>query len=148
MYVFPSRDEELSVFMHVYAMSVTQSCPTLCDPMTCPTRLLCPWDSPGKNTGVGSHSLLQGIFPTQGLNPGLLPCRQILYHLSHQGSPCYTSVHKKHALKTDKEKVTMVSKQQTRLEASCFLYHLGQKFCFVLLKQNQSIILDGEEVRP
>ena len=44
-------------------------------------------DSPGKNTGVGFHTLLQGIFPTQGSNPGL-PCgRQILYHLSHQGSP-------------------------------------------------------------
>ena len=38
-----------------------------------------------KNTGVGCHSLYQGIFPTQGLNPGLLHCRQILYHLSHQG---------------------------------------------------------------
>ena len=50
-------------------------------------RLLCPWDSLGKNTGVGSHSLLQGIFFTQGSNPGLLHCRQILYHLSHQGSP-------------------------------------------------------------
>ena len=42
---------------------------------------------PGKNTGVGSHSLLQGIFPTQGSNLGLLHCRQILYHLSHQRSP-------------------------------------------------------------
>ena len=52
-----------------------------------PTRLFCPWDSPGKNAGVGCHSLLQGIFPTQGSNPGLLHCRQILYHLSHQGSP-------------------------------------------------------------
>ena len=47
-----------------------------------PTSLLCSWDSPGKNTGVGSHSLLQGIFPTQGLNPGLLHYRQILYCLS------------------------------------------------------------------
>ena len=52
-----------------------------------PTRLLCPWNSPGKNIGVGSHFLLQGIFPTQGSNPGLLHCRQILYHLSHQGNP-------------------------------------------------------------
>ena len=52
-----------------------------------PTRLLGPRDSPGKNTGVGSHSLLQGIFLTQGSNLGLLNCRQILYHLSHQGSP-------------------------------------------------------------
>ena len=40
-----------------------------------PTRLLCPWNSPGKNTGVGCHSLLQGIFPTQGSNPGLPHCR-------------------------------------------------------------------------
>ena len=44
-------------------------------------------DSPGKNTGVGSLSLLQGIFPTQGLNPRLPHCRQILYQLGHQGSP-------------------------------------------------------------
>ena len=44
-------------------------------------------DSPGKNTGVGCHFLLQGIFPTQGLNPGLPNCRQMLYHLSHQGRP-------------------------------------------------------------
>ena len=50
-------------------------------------RLLCPWDSPGKNIGVGCHILLQGIFPIQGSNPGLLHCRQILYCLSHQGSP-------------------------------------------------------------
>ena len=49
-----------------------------------PTRLLCPWNSPGKNTGVSSHALLQGIFLTQGSNPGLLHCRQVLYHLSHQ----------------------------------------------------------------
>ena len=48
------------------------------------TRLLCPWDSPDKNTGVGSHALLQGIFLTQGLNPGLPHCRSILYHQSHQ----------------------------------------------------------------
>ena len=43
------------------------------------SRLLCPWDSPGKNTGVGCHALLQGVFPTQGLNLHLLHCRQILY---------------------------------------------------------------------
>ena len=49
-----------------------------------PARLLCPWDSPGKNTGVGSHSLLQGIFLTQGSNTGLLYCRQILYQLSYK----------------------------------------------------------------
>ena len=48
-----------------------------------PAKLLCPWDSPGKNTGVRRHSLLWGMFPTQELNPGLLHRRQILCHLSH-----------------------------------------------------------------
>ena len=46
-----------------------------------------PWDFPGKSTGVGCHFLLQRIFLTQGSNPGLLHCRQMLYSLSHQGSP-------------------------------------------------------------
>ena len=60
---------------------VAESCPTFSDSMDCkPARLLCPWDFPGKNTGVGGHSLLQGIFPTQGSNPHLLHWRQILYH--------------------------------------------------------------------
>ena len=52
-----------------------------------PHGLYKPWNSPGQNIGVGSFSLLQGIFPTQGLNPGLRHCRQILYQLSHKGSP-------------------------------------------------------------
>ena len=52
-----------------------------------PHGLYSPWSSPGQNTGVGSLSLLQWIFPTQGLNPGLPHCRQILYQLNHKGSP-------------------------------------------------------------
>ena len=52
-----------------------------------PHGLYSPWNSPGQNTGVGSCSLLQGIFLIQGSKPGLLHCRQILYQLSHQGSP-------------------------------------------------------------
>ena len=52
-----------------------------------PHGLYSSWNSPGQNTGVGSLSLLQGIFPTQGLNSGLLHSRQILYQLSHKGSP-------------------------------------------------------------
>ena len=55
--------------------------------MDCCLPVLCPWDSPGKNIGVGCYFLFQGIFPTQGSNPGLLHCRQILHHLSQQGSP-------------------------------------------------------------
>ena len=49
--------------------------------------LYSPWNSPGQNTGVGNFSLLQGIFPTQGSNPGLPLCRQILYQMSHKGNP-------------------------------------------------------------
>ena len=52
-----------------------------------PHGLYSPWNSPGQNTGVGSRSLLQGIFPTQGSNPGLLHCGQILYKLCYQRSP-------------------------------------------------------------
>ena len=58
-------------------------------PWTLVPRLPCPWDSPGKNTTVGCHSLLQGVFPMQGSNLDLLHCRQILYRLSHQGPQSY-----------------------------------------------------------
>ena len=57
-------------------VKVDQSCPTLFETMDCP------WNSTGQNTGVGSLSLLQGIFPIQGSNLGLLYCWKILYHLS------------------------------------------------------------------
>ena len=68
-------------------VKVSQSCLTLCNLMDCSLlRLLCPWNFPGKNTGVGSHFILQEIFPTQKLNPVLLNYRQILYHSSPQGS--------------------------------------------------------------
>ena len=66
-------------------MSVTQSCPTLCDPIDgSPPGSSVHGDSPGKNTGVGCHFLLQGIFPTQGSNPDPPHCRQILSQLKHQ----------------------------------------------------------------
>ena len=52
-----------------------------------PNGLYSPWNSPGQNTGVGNLSLLQGIFPTQRLNPGVRHCRQILYQLSYKGGP-------------------------------------------------------------
>ena len=61
---------------------VSQLCPTLQPHGPQPTKLLHPWNSLGKSTGVGCHFLLQGIFPTQGLNLGLQHCRRILYHLT------------------------------------------------------------------
>ena len=65
-----------------------QSCPTFCSTHgLSPTRLLCPWDFPGKNTGVGCHSFLQGIFPTPGSNPCLLNWQADYLPLSHLESP-------------------------------------------------------------
>ena len=78
------QDWKRSVFIPIpkkVKVKVVQSCLTLQDPMDYP------WNSLGQNTGVGSLSLLQGIFPTQGSNPGLPHCRWILYQRSHKGSP-------------------------------------------------------------
>ena len=75
------------MFIHMsHVCLVNQSCPTTCDPMDCsPPGSSVHGDSPNKNTGVGCHAVLQGIFPTQGSNPDLPHCRRFLYHLSHQG---------------------------------------------------------------
>ena len=87
-----------------------------CDPMDCnPPGLLCPRDSPGKNTGVGCHFLFQRIFPTQELNPGLLHCRQILYQLSYKGIPV-------HSMGFDKRII------------SCTHYYCIQQNSFITLK--------------
>ena len=74
---------------------VTQSCLTLCDPVVCSlTGSSLPWNSPVKKTRVGCHFLLQGIFPAQGSNLGLLHCRQILYHpLQTDSLPSEPSAH-------------------------------------------------------
>ena len=74
---FKSRATIMKIVSKPVHAESLQSCPTLCNPMDCspPVRLLCPWDSPGKNTGVGGHSLLQGVFPSPGdlPNPGIEP---------------------------------------------------------------------------
>ena len=77
---------------------VAQWCPTLSDPMDCSLpgssvhgifqASVLEWDAITFSTGVGYHSLIQGIFQTQGSNLGVLHCRQILYRLSHQGCQC------------------------------------------------------------
>ena len=89
-----SRDEGGADGCSAVLCLVAQLCLTLCEAMDCsPPGSSVHGDSPGKNTGVGCHALLQGIFPTHwvfpthGLNPGLLYCRQILYCLIHQESP-------------------------------------------------------------
>ena len=85
-----TQESSIETYTCVLSAKSLQLCLTLCNPMDCSLPgSLCPWNSPGQNTGVGCHSLLQGIFPTQGSNPGFPHCRQILYHLSHQGSPLF-----------------------------------------------------------
>ena len=80
----------LSLLCHFHSLDIL-SCSVVsnsCNPMDySPPGSFVHGDSPGRNTGVGCHALLRGIFPTQGSNPGLPHCRQILYYLSHQGSP-------------------------------------------------------------
>ena len=85
--IFRKRSRSWSSFEQNRVLClVAQSYPTLCDPMDCsPPGSSVHGDSPGKNTGVGCHAFLQGIFPTPGSNSGLPHCRQILYHLSHKG---------------------------------------------------------------
>ena len=68
---------------------VTELCSTPCNPTDCSPLGSCPWNSPGKNPGVGSYFLLLRVFLTQGLKLGLLHYRQIPYHLNHQGSPAH-----------------------------------------------------------
>ena len=79
-----------------------------------PARLFCPWDSLGKNTRVGSHSLLQGIFLTQGLNLDLLNCKQILYHLSYQGRPKESCT-----ILKNKTKLQSIKKEKQELSQNC-----------------------------
>ena len=85
----------IKIILYTYTFSwkkvkvlVTQSGLAFCNPMDCIVhRLLCPWDSPGENTGVSCHALLQGLNSgTEHVSPSLLHCRQLLYLLSHLGS--------------------------------------------------------------
>ena len=91
-----------------------------------PHGLYGPWDSPGQNTGMGRFSLLQGVFPTQGLNPGLPHCRWILYQLSHKGSPMLVS----HSCLTlyDPSLWTIVPQAPLSMEFSRQEYWSGQPF--------------------
>ena len=81
--------QNLQTCMHLFSALENENnkLPSCVRLFVTPWTIYSPWNSPGQNTRVGSFSLLQGIFPTQGSNPGFLHCRQILYQLSHKGSP-------------------------------------------------------------
>ena len=111
----------------------SQSCSTVSDSLQF-HRLYSPWNSPGQNTGAGSLSRVQGIFPTQGLNPGLPQCRWILYQLSHKGSPRRTrQIHKTNSQKQDNTWVsTKISGMATTLKQSTDLLRSPSNYpwCF------------------
>ena len=81
----PPPEHLINSHSNLVVLHCAQSCLTLVTPWTV-ARLLCQWDSPGKNTGVGYHFIFQGILPTQEPNRSLLHCRRIRYQLSYEGS--------------------------------------------------------------
>ena len=88
-------------------------------------RLYSPWDFPGKNTGVSSLSLLQRIFPTQGSNPGLPHCRQIVFRLSHKASIC-PRISPEHLLRQYSAECCMAWERGS--SGVCFMYN----FCLFI----------------
>ena len=100
-----------------------QLCPTLCDPLDCsPPGSSVHGESLGRNTGVGYHSLLQGIFPTQGQNPGLLHSRQILYCQGRWGSPVSSYI-SSNQYSAKVSKWTLCRALEPFLYASLFLWY-------------------------
>ena len=129
--------------------SVTRSCPTWPHGLQ-PTRLLCPWDFPGKNTGVGCHFLSRGIFPTQGSNPFLLHWQADSIILSHLESPysrtllfihsvCITSLH---LLIPTSHSIPPQTPSPLYNRQVCSLC-LSAYFCFVLIDRFICAILDS-----
>ena len=109
---------------------VAQLCSTVCNPIECSLpRLLCPWNSPGKKTGVGSHSLLQEIFSTQRLNLGLLICRHILYYLIH------------HLFSYPKDMSIFLLRGKAKLDERLSIIALSPSTCFFIFLPSIKITL-------
>ena len=113
-------------------LKAAQSCPTLRPLGLRPAKFLCPWVSPGKNTAVGGRSLLQGIFPTHRLNPGLPHCRRNPYPLSYQGGPLTTRrpnnfranrLHLNSSILWVEAKADRKDRATTQIQVSRFLIH-------------------------
>ena len=118
--------------MPIYRSNESESRQVVSDSLQ-PHGLYSPWNSPGQDTGVGSCSFPQGIFPTQGLNPGLLHCRQILYQLSHQESPM-TSHQSPHSVKVP-------SSPQSHSEFRVSLYSPSKLWHIFYQNSSQGVVL-------
>ena len=108
-----------------------------------PHGLCSPWSSPGQNTEVGSLSLLQGIFPTQRLNPGLLRCRQILYQLS-QGKPKNTGVGSLSLL----QGIFLTQESNRRLHCRWILYQLSYQGSPMAFAKRQDATFKKSPIMP
>ena len=108
------------------------------------TRLLCSWDFPGKITRVGCHFLSQGIFPNQGSNPGLPPCRQTLYPLSHWGS--FITQHEEPKKWSKGDGTTNLEKSCPSIRRTCLLsISLTPPPCLYCLKSNH-VLQEGKKL--
>ena len=119
---FPETETQIQR-RNVKSESESPSYPTHCDPYS-------PWNSAGQNTGVGSLCLLQGIFPIQGSNAGLSHCRQILYQLSHKGSPTY--IKEQHKFESFMNKSNYQESEQRLTESQMLFNYLEIFFNYLL----------------
>ena len=106
--------------------------------------LFCPWNSAGKNPGVGCHFLLQGIFSNQGLNQGLLHCRQVLYQLSHQVSLKWTYLQKRRAKWFSEEALQIAEKRREpkgKEEKERYI-HLNSEFQGIARRAKKAFLRD------
>ena len=110
---------------------VTQSYLTLCDPTDWAARLLCPWDSPGKNSAVGSHSLLQGSFPPRDQTQVSHIADRFFTIWATREAPCYTKLLSKEALSFTHPPAHM---REPPSPPSCFVFPCVSKFAFLLLQ--------------
>ena len=118
----PSHQRSLLMLLLLLLLSRFSRVRLCATPWTAAHQVPRPWDSPGKNTGVGCHFLLQGYFPTQGWNLGFLHCRQILHQLSYEGSPIRISqkVFKKEKLSSSRIHYCYII-SSTEFKLSCLL---------------------------
>ena len=119
----------------------------LCDPINCSPQLVCPWDSPGKNTGVGCYFRLQGIFPTQGSNPRLLQWQADSLPLSHQGSP-QTKVSRPKSYMQVSSLAVVTSLHRKQIIWSCSEKELNSSSKKKNNKQQFPLVLGGHVSRP
>ena len=126
---------------------VTKSCPTLCDPMDCSPPAPLSMEFSGKNTEVGCLFLLQGIFPTQGSNPHLLHCRQIVYHWATWRQVRWQQMERTHSAPNKRhsgtQRGTWGLRRCPRFSVSAFWTSISAVFSFCISSKPEHFLLDS-----